>query len=89
LKVSYHFGEDAFAVEIMKAACLTPGTASLRICSHLPIRENSRLLKPVMLPVGRAQPSMPSIQTARAKALISGNKSHDSTMASESARITL
>src|SRR5262245_47165908 len=39
LNVWYHLGEDAFAVEIMKATCLTPGTASLRICSHLPIRE--------------------------------------------------
>src|SRR5262245_45996104 len=54
LNVWYHLGEDAFAVDIMKATCLTLGTASLTICSHLPIRENSRLLKPVMLPVGRA-----------------------------------
>ena len=42
-------------VEIIRPTWVRPGAASLRSCSHFPIREYSRLLKPVMLPLGRAR----------------------------------
>ena len=53
LNILYQLGEDALLVEIIKPTRLMLGAASLRTCNHLPISENSRLLKPVALPVGR------------------------------------
>ena len=55
LNIWYQLGEDAFEVEIIRPTWVTPGAASFRSCSHFPIREYSRLLKPVMLPFGRAR----------------------------------
>ena len=52
LNVRYQRGDDALLVEIRRPARPILGIASLRICSHLPISENSRLLKPVALPPG-------------------------------------
>jgi ATP-dependent DNA ligase len=42
-------------IGIFAATCVMPGTTSLSISSHLPANECSKIVKPVMLPPGRAR----------------------------------
>ena len=46
---------ESIPIGIITATRVVLGAISRRICRYLPIRENSELLKPVMLPVGRAR----------------------------------